>query len=498
MQSADSADKAHGVVDASVPREVVFVLLIAVAGVVECLKLSALRDPEIWGHLRIGSWILEHRSLPETGVFSQAANLPWRDFSWGFDSIFALAYRILGLRVIPVLLVASRLALATIAFLLAGGWRNFWSAAFLSAIAQYTLFSIVPLAGFVSLLFFGLELLLLFEARESGNQRLLFALPALFVLWANLDLGFVYGIVLYSVFLGAILLETWSQSRKWDWLDYPATRIPLAMAIGIGAACLFTSCATPNTVHAYTAFFAGEFSPINKNLSSYHAMGFRQPQDYLLMLLAMAAFLSLGLLRSRNVFSIGLLCGGAALAFYGQRNNWLLALVSAAVIGRSILSISRSEATESFWRQRQFALAGTALVLTFLVFAIRAPRDPGALLVKTAEKLPVHAADFLRQHPQPSPLFNCYPWGDFLTWYLPEYPVALDARRGLYPEQQELDYFQVMNAEIPYRNFPPLNNARTVLLDKAGVMGEAFRGVTGFHVLYEDDIAIIYSHEVKE
>jgi hypothetical protein len=55
-----------------------------------------------------------------------------------------------------------------------------------------------------------------------------------------------------------------------------------------------------------------------------------------------------------------------------------------------------------------------------------------------------------------------------------------------------------MNAEIPYKSFPPMNQARTFLMDKAGTMGEAFRGVAGFQVLYEDDLAIVYSHEVRE
>ena len=73
-------------------------------------------------------------------------------------------------------------------------------------------------------------------------------------------------------------------------------------AAWVGVACFVAGCVTPNGVHAYGTFFADEFSAINANLSSYYAMGFRQPQDYLLMLLAMGAFLSLGIKHSRDVF----------------------------------------------------------------------------------------------------------------------------------------------------------------------------------------------------
>jgi hypothetical protein len=55
-----------------------------------------------------------------------------------------------------------------------------------------------------------------------------------------------------------------------------------------------------------------------------------------------------------------------------------------------------------------------------------------------------------------------------------------------------------MNADIPYRDFPPMNQARTLLMDKASIMGQALRGVTGFQVIYEDEISIVYSRGIKE
>ena len=479
---------------------IVFVLLLVTAGIVECRQLAALHDLEIWGHLAIGGWILEHKSLPESGVFSRAASMPWRDFGWGFDSLVTAMYRILGLRALPALLIFFRMALAAMTFQLAGGWRNFWAAAVLSSISQYILFSAIPLAGFVSVLLFAVVLFLMLEWRELGRPRWRFALPGIFLVWANLDLGFVDGIVLYAVFFTALVIEVWDGSGKRCWLEHSAARIPWRAAARVGAACFVAGCVTPNGVHAYGAFFADEFSAINANLSSYYAMSFRQPQDYLLMLLAMGAFLSLGMKHSRDVFLIALLSGCAAMAFFAQRENWMLALASVTVLGNAILPSGkiREEEYLTGWDWPRHALAGTAAVLALFVFAILVPAKRDVLLAKVAEKLPVHAADFLHQHPQPAPLFNPYLWGGFLTWYLPEYPVALDARRGLYPDREELDYFQAMNAGIPYKSFAPMNQARTFLMDKAGVMGGAFRRAAGFQVLYEDNLAIVYSHEVQE
>jgi len=500
MRNADAALDDGRLSGDTLPRLLVLFFLLTIAASLECLKLSAFREPEIWGHLRSGMWILQNKAWPQSGLFSQSNDLPWRDFSWGSDVVAAVVFRVAGLRALPALLVGFRFSLAIVTFLLAGGWRNFWPAAGLSAAAQYVLFAMSPTPACVSVILFGAELLVLLNVRESRDVKLWKGLPLLFLLWANLDLGFVYGIVLYVVFLAALLVEKYQQSRDAQWFGKPGFPVPLRAAFGSGAACFLASLLNPYTFHAYTSFWANEFGPANHNLPGYTAMGFRQPRDYVLMLLGMSAYLALGLLRSRDLFPIGALAGCTALAFYEQRGNWLLALVSVAVIGRAVLQKRADGAGEGLfdWNIRRAALLTAAFTSLFVVFIFRVPSKQDVLLGRVAETFPVRAADYLRGHPQPSPFFNVERWGGFLAWYLPEYPVAIDSRRGLYPEEMEASYFKVMNADIPLRDFPPMNQARTLVMDKAGIMGQALRGVSGFQVLYEDDIAIVYSHETKE
>jgi len=498
MRTAESAsDTAHLPGD-TVPHIIAVVFLLTFGAILECWKLSSLTDPEIWGHLRAGTWMLENRTWPQSALFSQVTNTPWRDLNWGFDLLTAGAYRLLGLRAIPALLIVLRIGLAGVTFLLAGGWRNFCPASVLSAAAQYILLPTGPTAMHVSLLFFGVELLLLMQSRESGDLRSLRPLPILFVVWANLDTGFVYGITLFLLFVKVVFLEHWSDARGLRWLDQPKRQIPLKPVSLTLCVSLIVSLANPYSWHPYVSFFQNEFSPVNHHLPGYNAMSFRQPQDYLLMLLGMSAFLALGLRRSRNLFQIAVLVGTATLAFCARRENGLLALASVAIIGHAILQSRAGETGVATWTWRSLIPFAVALVVAFAVFAVRIPKDHAALLTRVARTLPVRAADFFRQNPQPPPLFNTYLWGGFLSWYLPEYPVAIDARRGLYPDGAELDYFKAMNAEIPYRSFPPMNNGRTFLLEKGGTMGEAFRAVAGFRVIYEDDISIVYAHEGRE
>ena len=117
------------------------------------------------------------------------------------------------------------------------------------------------------------------------------------------------------------------------------------------------------------------------------------------------------------------------------------------------------------------------------------------MLAKIGEAYPVAAADYIRQHQLPQPLFNSFPWGGFLTWYLPEYPVAIDGRTDLYGDDYNIQYAKVMNAEAHYSTFPPLNEARTILLEKKSLMGTALPSVQGFKQVYSDDVAVVLVRE---
>lgn len=500
MQNGDSAIAARGLFGGSVPRAVAVVLLLSAGAIWESGSLHSLANPEIWGHLKLGSWILQNRSWPEFGLFSQAEKTPWRDLNWGYDLLVALAYRLLGLRVVPALLMFFRVALAGITFFLAGGWRNFWGAVALSAIAQYVLAGTGSDAVGVSVIFFGIELLLVLDGRNSGNLRRLYFLPVLFFFWANLDIGFIYGIALYVLFLFALAFEQLGRGGNWRWLQKPDAAIPVRSVGIIGIACVLASLLNPAGYHPYSDFFAFQTSAVNSYLPGYAAMSFHRPQDYVLMLLAMTAFLCFGIRRSRDLFQFGLLIGCSALAFHSQRDNWLLALAAVACIGRAIPQRNvepSAQQTQSRKRQTLIPVAAS-LLLVGMAFALRMPRQQEALLAKIATRYPVRASDFIRRQKLPAPLFNSYAWGGFLTWYLPGYPVAIDSRRGLYPEQEETDYFKAMKADIPYQAFPPMRLARTLLFQKPGVMGDALRDLPDFHVAYEDEISIVLLQQQKE
>ncbi len=295
--------------------------------------LTGITAADFWWHLQTGLEILRTHALPHTGWFSQSAAQPWMASSWLYDVRIAGWYQLLGLRCLPVLAVIAKFFLAVLMFLLAGGLRGrFWTALALSIVAQYLLWQMPPLPVFCSVLALAIELALLFDFRRNRQVRSLYFLPALFLVWANLDPRFVYGILVLLLFAAVCTVEgsavPWIASRR---TDVQITRVAVLTGVTLIATCI-----TPYGWSGYGVFWANVTSAANTYFPDYQSLRFRSPQDYVLLLLGMAAFLSLGMRRSRDLFQISLLVLCTVAAFHAQRDGWLLALAAVAVIANPV------------------------------------------------------------------------------------------------------------------------------------------------------------------
>lgn len=483
-------------------RIAALILVVTSAALLEAARMQALASassPDLWGHLRVGAWILESHSVPHSGLFSRSPERSWSDASWGFDALLAFAFHGLGMRALPALQMGCEAAIALVTFLLAGGLRGkFWRAVALSMIAQLILGGTPLGPGFVSIVFFAVELFVLMEFRGTGNLRqgngqLLFGLPILFFLWANLDEQFVIGIALLLLYLAADGLERLAAGAGAQEGRGPSRS--LGAMIAIMGLCVIAALINPNFYRPFQLFFSGITSSANPYLPGFRAMSFKQPQDYLLLLLTMGAFLTLGIRRSRDVFQILLLTGCTLLSFHSQRDGWMATLAAISIIGEG----NRRE-DEDMGSTRTFerwipAMAAGLVSMAILAAAIwRLPGDK-ALTAKVAEHYPVAASDYIRNHQLAQPLFNAYEWGGFLMWYLPEYPVAIDSRSGLYDDDSIARYAKVMNAEQPYTTDPQFMQAHTLLLPRDSLMGEGLQSNPAFRVAYEDRVAIVLVRE---
>ena len=475
-------------------------MLFAAAAIVEAAHRSSLRSlasADFWWHLRTGLGILHDRALPHSGLYSQRPDLPWTASSWLYDVIVAIGFHVVDLRVLPLLAMAGKFLLAVLTFLLAGGLRGrYWPAVFLSAVAQYILFGMPPLPAYGSALLFAVLLLLLAHAHRTANVRILYWLPPFFLLWANIDVYFVVGVFVLVLFNLTAILQDWGTQLGLTWMQDSARPQFRAQRLVLGASAVATML-TPYGPAGYRVCFAQVTSAANAYFPDLQALPFRSPHDYLLLLLVATAFLALGLHRTRDPFPVLLLLLCTFASFFARRNAWLAVLAALSVLGDALPEAvpQSSAAPQPRLPKYIFRAAALACVLLLTTAFNLLPRGRQAMLAELGKTYPVAAADFIREHQLPPPLFNSLPWGGFLTWYLPGYPVAIDGRTALYSDDFNIQYAQVMNAEAHFSTFPALSQAGTLLMEKDSLMAVALATVPGFKVVYSDNVAVVLVRE---
>jgi hypothetical protein len=318
-------------------------------------------------------------------------------------------------------------------------------------------------------------------------------LPLLFLIWANLDRQFIYGLLALALFCVAAIVEHLGRRAGSAWFESHRPALPLGVS-AVSGACVLATLASPYTYHLHELIWQGATSTAADHyLSELHSMRFRQPQDYLLMLLVMAAFLVLGRRRSRDIFQMSLLAVCSVVSFRLQRDTWLVALVAAGIIANAISVDDHEQAHKPVppaWRWEKLMTA-TLILVVLTVSALQLPAQDEVLMTQVGQSFPVRASDYIRQNRLPQPLFNTYSWGGFLTWYLPEYPVVIDGRVDLYRDANNLPYFKLTQAEIPLESHPGFAQAQTFLLEAKSPIAEALATLPGFRVAYRDDLACV-------
>ena len=478
---------------------VLALLLSAVAARSMYLKFSVL-DLDIWWHLKVGDWILAHHAFPRVGILSRtAADRSWMAYSWGYELLLSRAYAWFGLVGIGIFGTLLTVAVAyAVYWMIRRISGSFWLACILAAIScSAFLFTIMPRPVFLSMVFYAITLTLLMRSQQTGRTELLYWLPLVFVAWANCHIQFVYGIFVVGLFAGVHLLQQLG-ARFGFGLDFVSpSRLPPGRLLLIFAACLIATCIGPYSYHLYvTAFnYAGSKFPYTF-IREFNALNFRAVSHYVELLLAAAAFFVLGRSKQINLFALALLVVTTVVSFRTMRDAWFLCIAAAACIAQSWTGQPQREDKQST-HQRPETLAenaALAVALAFVIFLIARNTNFNrrGLDDTISSEFPVKAVNFLRQNPQPGPLYNTFDWGGFLSWYMPDYPVAIDGRTDLYGDDLDLSFFRSENGDASYVNDPYLNASGVILLPTAKPLANVLLTDPRFKKIYEDRLAVVF------
>jgi hypothetical protein len=467
-------------------------LLTAVATRAMLLKFFVL-DLDIWWHMKVGDWIVEHLAVPHTGILSRtAANRPWVAYSWGYEVLLSRVYAWFGLVGAGVFGTLLTVAVAYAVYSMARGLSGkFWMACILSTVAcSAFLFSLMPRPVFLSMILFTVTLTLILKAQRTARIELLYWLPLVFLVWANCHIQFVYGLFVVGLFTAVRVLQQLGTQYGIVPDSLQPSGLPAGKVVLIFAACVFATCLGPYWYHLYPVVlaYAGSKFPY-AFIREFRALNFRAYSHYVELLLAAAAFFTLGRQKRVHLFNLALLTVASVIAFRTMRDSWFLCISAAACIADACGEEAEPEPSETVSQKLGLAIV---LALVMVLVARNTGFDTRSLDATMSSVFPVNAVNFLRQNPQPGPLYNTFDWGGFLTWYMPDYPVAIDGRTDLYGDELDFRFFDSERGDESYLSDPYLNEAEVVILQREKPLAAILDGDQRFKKIYEDRLAVVF------
>ncbi|SNB70916.1 hypothetical protein SAMN06265338_10450 [Rhodoblastus acidophilus] len=344
----------------SLPASVYALLAPLLALAATLASPAVLNDGDTWWHLAAGQWMLTHRAVPTTDVFSfSAPGAFWNAHEWLAELALAGAFRLAGWSGAAALtgaLVAGALLIVTRRALRAG-------LAGLPLLALLlTAFCLIAPSLLVRPHLFGLALLAfwvdrLMTARETGRAPPLWAAGTM-LLWANMHASFLLGLALIGPFALEALIEAQPRDRLKVFGGWAA------FGLGAALACL----ANPQGYNIFLFPLAVTHMTMLPNIIEWRAISFDRFEPIEPALLAL---LGLALLRPVRLPALRLLVllGLIHMALHHGRHQMIFGVVAPLLLAGPLAQVfPRVEIGEP---RRDALLWRGGLALMALMVALR-------------------------------------------------------------------------------------------------------------------------------
>ncbi len=459
-------------------------------------KMTPVVDPDIWWHLSIGQWVVEHRAVPQTDPLSAYGQTQhWVAYSWLFEVIVYGIYQAFGLTgILAFKLLMSAILLVAIHRFVSRREPRFIGATLLTLLAFIALLGLLAERPWLFTLLFTLFTLQAVLDLRAGTATLaVWLLPVMFALWANLHIQFIYGLAILGLACVAPLLDAVlrrSVSGRWaDTLGTPAWRRLLALT----AACALATLLNPYHWRLYGVVLEYATQPVAfQVVNELKAMLFRGPEDWAFLALAGLGAFALGRRPPRaSLFELLLFLGVAVAGFRARRDTWLVDLVALALFTSLPQPAAAGSARFAFTRGRVAVIAAIVAVV-FLVTAWHRNLSESELRAAVTRTYPAAAVAEIRARRYPGPLWNPFEWGGYLSWTLPEYPVSMDGRTNLHGDKRLATHYNTVHG-LGWEHDPELmNTARLILVNNSTPLPAALRNHPHFELVYEDGQATLF------
>jgi hypothetical protein len=437
-----------------------------------------LSDPDTLWQIAVGQWILSHRMVPVSDIYSfTMSGEPWISTQWLAQVAYALAWQVAGW-IGPVVLAVAAIAAALLLLAKFLSTRLPQAATLMIVTGALVLMAPHLLARPHAL---AMPVLVawvggLVAAADRGEFPSLWLLP-LIALWANLHGGFVFGLAV----IGPIALDA-------VWHKNASARRALALRWAVFAvAALGASCITP---YGWNAILASRkilgLGDALKLIGEWHPVSFGSIGSFEICLLAL-----LGLTLWRGIvlppLRIVLLLGLLHMAFSAARNQEVLALVAPIILAAPLARQIGEAGDVGEPRLKRLHYAGFALC----VFAATVLMASFERYKPGVRNSPADAVAELKRL-NVSRVFNDYDFGGYLI--ANGIATFIDGRTELFGEKFVVDHHLAIELIEPDNLLRMLKDydIEATLLRTQSAASKLLDHLDGWQKVHVDGIATVH------
>ncbi|MCL5256432.1 MAG: hypothetical protein M1319_01370 [Chloroflexi bacterium] len=498
---------------------IIFILLILL---IPSLRADSLlnSDGDLARHITVGDYILDSGSIPQVDLFSHTrSGDAFVPYEWLSEVGYAVAYRSLGLS--GVGLLASAVIALTFYLLM-----RFQVTRGVHPLLALILTLLAALASSIHWLarphLFTTLLALVFfwilERYWERGGRLVFAVPVLMVVWANLHGGFLVGFIVIGIFLASALLQMLTHGAR------DLRRVgTYAVVLIFSLAAILVNPAGYKILPHVMSYFGNKW--LVANTVEYMSPDFHQSVVWFFLGLLLLTVVSLVFSKRRTeVRHLAVILVFTAFALYSARNIPLFAVLVTPLTGLYLYH----RLSELWLADAPHRLAGRVLErlkvtarniaaidatcsrslapLLGLVLAVAIAWN-GGYLGKTQiwglhfdpTTMPVKAADFVQAQRMPGLMFNDLGWGGYLLYRLyPEYKVFIDGQTDFYGEELSKEWATVDRVQPGWREVLNKYDVNWIIMPTGSQVDVLLQEVKDWRLVYRDKTAVIYVRNTPE
>lgn len=450
-------------------------------------------DPDLWGHLLTGLETLDAGSYVSVDRWSYLTEgQAWINHPWLGQVVMALAYHHFGSAGLVVL--KSVLALGVVAVLYWWLIRKGLEPVRAAMVGLLAVLVLTPTLGTfrpqVFTVVCAVVLLLVMVGVDSGRIRLLWFLPPLFALWANLHGGYLAGLAIVAVWA---VIHLWRDRSRFRYAPFAAV-----------TASVLASFSNPQGWGRLT--FLLETATVSRpEIQDWQPIDVTSPVGIGYLILSAAMIAALWVDREHVNWALGLPLLALIVAPLGAWRHLQLFAPAIVILGAAHLSKLSDETGSGHSHGgldhgRGRAVAG-ALALTVAAAGAGLGGFASCIRVDASQfEIPQRAAvAWARVGPEGNAVvpFN---WGEYIRWHFgPEILVSTDGRREtIYSEEVHQANLDFMEGRANWEDLLELAPADWIIAPTASPVVDLVPGWDEWNVVYQDSTATLFSHEMVD